>query len=992
MAKAIGNGSAVGIDMVFTTLSVSPSVTTTGFSDVTTNLATLYGNLTSLGTASPVTVSFQYATDAYYTGNGNTYNSETTPQAMTATGPYNSPTHTLLPGTTYHFRAKALGDGTSYGSDMTFTTTTTPPSVITQPATNIAFNSATLNGNLTSLGTAASGNVSFQWTTDAYYTGYGNTYDSETSPAQTMTDPGNFTFNLSTLSSGTTYHFRAKAVGQGTSYGNDTTFTTNSTPPSVATNAATNVTNNSATLNGNLTSMGTATSINVSFQWATDAYYTSQGNTYANETTAQAMGATGSFSTPLSSLSGATTYHFRAKAVGQGTAYGNDTTFTTTQIMHTLTMAVSGSGSTTPAAGSYSYAEGTVVNISATPAIGWHFSTWSANVANPSSASTTVTMDADKTVTATFAQDQYTLTINIVGQGNVTRVPNQPTYTYGTSVQLTAAPQGGWSFSSWSGDLLGSTNPDNIVMNGNRTVTATFTQIMHTLTMAVSGSGSTTPAAGSYSYAEGTVVNISATPAIGWHFSTWSANVANPSSASTTVTMDADKTVTATFAQDQYTLTINIVGQGNVTRVPNQPTYTYGTSVQLTAAPQGGWSFSSWSGDLLGSTNPDNIVMNGNRTVNANFSNAPAVATDSAQNVTSGSATLRGILNDKGTATTVSVSFEWANDNYYTNNGSSYNNETTPPWPMLSTGAFSFALGGLSPEATYHFRAKATGQGTAYGVDMTFTTGPLQPPNQPPNINPIQGALCVSLPVTVQSAPFSDPDPGDTHAASQWQIRTSAGDYASPVYDSGRDTIHLTSITLTENELNYSTTYYWRVRHQDNHGAWSNWSIETMFMTADTPIGSDVALNRSGTNINFYQVNTGGCTWVTTTSVNPVGTAPSGIAAAGVFVDVSTTATYAGRVSVGVPYDPSATQNMKNLRLFHWNGSSWVDVTTSVDTTNNIVYGEVNSLSWFFIGGQWVWIQDESVPAYPNMYIGIAAAFGAGFLAFFLRRRLLHKE
>jgi hypothetical protein len=115
--------------------------------------------------------------------------------------------------------------------------------------------------------------------------------------------------------------------------------------------------------------------------------------------------------------------------------------------------------------------------------------------------------------------------------------------------------------------------------------------------------------------------------------------------------------------------------------------------------------------------------MNGNRTVTATFTNSPAVATDSAQNVTSGSATLRGVLNNKGTATTVFVSFEWATDDYYTNNVSSYNNETTPPWPMVSTDVFSSALGGLSPETTYHFRARAVGNGTAYGDDMTFTTG-----------------------------------------------------------------------------------------------------------------------------------------------------------------------------------------------------------------------------------------------------------------------------
>jgi hypothetical protein len=160
-------------------------------------------------------------------------------------------------------------------------------------------------------------------------------------------------------------------------------------------------------------------------------------------------------------------------------------------------------------------------------------------------------------------------------------------------------------------------------------------------------------------------------------------------------------------------------------------------------------------------------------------------------------------------------------------------------------------------------------------------------------------------------------------------------------------------------------------------------------MTADTRTGSDITVIREGTSIKFVEVSAGGCTWVTTSGTNPVGPTPHSIIAAGSFTDIATTATHTGPTDIGIPYNPSATRNLQNLRLFHWNGSSWEDVTTSVDTTNNIVYGEVNSLSWFFIGGQRVWV--EGVPAYPNIYIGIAAAFGAGFLAFFLRRRLLHQ-
>jgi uncharacterized repeat protein (TIGR02543 family) len=43
-------------------------------------------------------------------------------------------------------------------------------------------------------------------------------------------------------------------------------------------------------------------------------------------------------------------------------------------------------------------------------------------------------------------------------------------------VTLTATADAGWTFSNWTGDLTGSTNPDTITMDGNKTVTATFTE------------------------------------------------------------------------------------------------------------------------------------------------------------------------------------------------------------------------------------------------------------------------------------------------------------------------------------------------------------------------------------------------------------------------------------------------------------------------------------------------------------------------------------
>jgi hypothetical protein len=78
-----------------------------------------------------------------------------------------------------------------------------------------------------------------------------------------------------------------------------------------------------------------------------------------------------------------------------------------TAATYTLTMAVNGTGTTTPPVGPQDYPEGTVVNITATAGAGWQFVNWTtvniAEIANATAASTTVTVDENKTVTANFA-------------------------------------------------------------------------------------------------------------------------------------------------------------------------------------------------------------------------------------------------------------------------------------------------------------------------------------------------------------------------------------------------------------------------------------------------------------------------------------------------------------------------------------------------------------------------------------------------------------
>ncbi|SPD75476.1 hypothetical protein PITCH_A640019 [uncultured Desulfobacterium sp.] len=212
---------------------------------------------------------------------------------------------------------------------------------------------------------------------------------------------------------------------------------------------------------------------------------------------------------------------------------------------YSLFITTSGSGAVSPAGGTYT--KGATVQLMATPATGWVFRGWSGDLnstANPSA----IVMDGNKTVTATFTQlpTQYTLSVNTTGQGSVS--PAGGTYSKGATVQLKATPASGWVFSGWSGGLNSTANPSAIVMDGNKTVTAAFTQLpaQYALSVNTTGQGSVSPAGGTYN--RGATVQLKATPASGWIFSGWSGDVSGTTNP-VGIQMNSNKVVTANFRQ-----------------------------------------------------------------------------------------------------------------------------------------------------------------------------------------------------------------------------------------------------------------------------------------------------------------------------------------------------------------------------------------------------------------------------------------------------------
>ena len=271
------------------------------------------------------------------------------------------------------------------------------------------------------------------------------------------------------------------------------------------------------------------------------------------------------------------------------------------------------------------YEEQTVVTLTADPDSGWRFDHWEGDLTgntNPKQ----ITMNSDKNITAVFVEIQYyTLTININGNGAVSKNPDENPYEENTQVTLTPNPANGWRFDHWEGDLTGSTNPVQITMDSDKNITAVFVEIQYyTLTVTTQGNGSVSKNPNANPYEENTVVTLTANPDSGWRFDHWEGSltgITNPKQ----ITMISNKSVKAVFVEIQYyTLTTNVNGNGSISKSPNSAEYREGTTVTLTANPDAGWQFKNWSGDLTGSTNPKNIVMNSNKNVTANFAKIPA--------------------------------------------------------------------------------------------------------------------------------------------------------------------------------------------------------------------------------------------------------------------------------------------------------------------------------------------------------------------------------
>jgi hypothetical protein len=320
----------------------------------------------------------------------------------------------------------------------------------------------------------------------------------------------------------------------------------------------------------------------------------------------------------------------------------NPMTITANYIPPSLTLTVGGSpsqrGTPSPNYGTHSYTAGNNVTCTAPSPVAGPAGTryvctgWTGTGDVPATGSTnsvSITMTQISTITWNWATE-YQLTLNEVpaGAGTTTTSPSGTWFPSGQSVQCTANPNGGYTFTNWTGAITSSTNPDTVVMSAPATVTANYQAQQWTLTVN-SAQGSPSPAVGPHLYNSGTPVTCTvASPVSGgagvrYVCTGWTGTGDVPSTGTgTTANFNITQNSSITWTwQTEYetTLVSNPASGGSIAPTPSGGWYTSGTPVSFLASPNSGYSFQSWSSGLSGTTNPDTLTVTAPVTVTADF-------------------------------------------------------------------------------------------------------------------------------------------------------------------------------------------------------------------------------------------------------------------------------------------------------------------------------------------------------------------------------------
>jgi len=203
-----------------------------------------------------------------------------------------------------------------------------------------------------------------------------------------------------------------------------------------------------------------------------------------------------------------------------------------------------------------------------------------------------------------------------------------------------------------------------------------------------------------------------------------------------------------------------------------------------------------------------------------------------------------------------------------------------------------------------------------------------------------------NLPASVAGVYVHDRRTGET-----WHVNAAAdGTIAGPIFRPFGTSIPSAALTPDGRAVTFSTIAPELVSGDTN-------AVVDVFrkeLPENSPIGANVTVTpvnpSTGTTpvaLSFDEITGPGDTTVVVMNTPPE--LPAGYQLGSQFLDISTTASSSGAISVCIYYDPLTTPDPAALRLLHYEGSAWVDITTGFNAVTHVVCGSTTSLSPFVL-------------------------------------------
>jgi hypothetical protein len=290
--------------------------------------------------------------------------------------------------------------------------------------------------------------------------------------------------------------------------------------------------------------------------------------------------------------------------------------------VYNLQTSVVGNGTITINPPSGPYLSNTMVTLTPIPGANWLFAYWT-NGATGNQNPLSLTISGPQNVQAVFLPIPfYNLQTSVLGNGTIAINPASGPYLSNTVVTLTPIPSANWSFAYWTNGVTGNQNPLNLTMNSPQNVEAVFTPA-YPVTVSTPGGGSVTVNGAVINpttyYPAGSVLTLAATPNSGWSFLGWQGDAGGTNNP-LIFTVNGPNNIVANFGTFVAT---NAVGSGQI--VLNQPNpIPFGATLTVSAVPNAGKYFVTWSGAASGTNSPAQItVTSANPTVSGLFTTLP---------------------------------------------------------------------------------------------------------------------------------------------------------------------------------------------------------------------------------------------------------------------------------------------------------------------------------------------------------------------------------